>query len=214
MLASLSSSSADVASSMITTSGGLIEKAGEREALLLPALQREAPLRAFVEPAFKMRQAASLQGRLQHRVVTVASPFGPARAVRNGPSGINGRCSRNAMRAPIGFSMTPLPHGHRPAIARTSVLFPVPDAPRISTFCPRANSISAPAISMRPPGSAILRCFSLIEPSRLSSSTNPIKADLFVPAVDPVERLGQLHDTLSRCQPLRDPYRVVGQPIE
>ncbi len=55
-----------------------------------------------------------------------------------------------------GVNMSPLPQGHNPAIARMSVLFPVPESPLIKTLSPGDIMASALSIMSLPSCSAML----------------------------------------------------------
>jgi hypothetical protein len=59
------------------------------------------------------------------------------------PIGIYGRCGRKNTFAPRRISIFHFPQGQSPAIARTSVLFPVPASPAISTRSPGIVETSA-----------------------------------------------------------------------
>ena len=58
---------------------------------------------------------------------------------------------------PIGLKIAPVPHGHRPAMARMSVLLPVPDLPLMRTFSPFSIATSAPSMRTLPFAWAIER---------------------------------------------------------
>ena len=61
-----------------------------------------------------------------------------------------GRCGTKATLAPAGSRMRPSPQGHRPAMARMSVLFPDPDSPPSSTRSPGLTLMSTSSITTRP----------------------------------------------------------------
>ena len=100
-------------------------------------------LGVFIEPVEEMAQPDFLDRLTDDGIVH--------RLGRRGDRSRHGAACRAARTAAAAsrtarsnlIRISPPPHGHRPAIARTSVLLPVPDSPTTSTFSPGAISISA-----------------------------------------------------------------------
>ena len=109
--------------------------------------------------------------------------------------------------------MLPSPHGHRPAIARTSVLLPVPDSPATSTRSPAAIATSASLTTAVPSSSVTERsCSRSAAPSvrraRCGRRRRPLGA------LQGVERDHQRGDAAGRGGPVGEPRIVVDQPVE
>ena len=118
------------------------EHAGKREPLFFAAGEDVFPLGVFIQPVEHMAQPHGLDRltddglvqRLRRERIGHGTAQGAERHVR--------LLRHQEQPGIVDQDLSP-PQGHRPAIARTSVLLPVPDAPTTRTFSPGAISISA-----------------------------------------------------------------------
>ena len=181
----MSTSSAAVASSITITGRPLDQQARDGDALALAARQDLLPALGLVEPVGEMAEAGGLQrlDGLRRRRACRRRRDRPARRAA-------GRAARRcapARRRPWrrrGIWMRPSPHGHKPAIARTSVLLPVPDSPPSSTRSPGRDvelgvGDHHPAVAMhdrevRRCGSSLSALFSILIGPTLSSLSSTL----------------------------------------
>ena len=116
--------------------------------------------------------------------------------------------------APAAIWTLPSPHGHRPAMARTSVLLPVPDSPATSTRSPGTISTSA---SFDDRGAVVERDREVGEAQRRAGSSPRSMRPTPSPclgALQSVERHHQRGDAAGRRGPVGKPGIVVDQPVE
>ena len=115
--------------------------------------------------------------------------------------------------APGASVISPSPHGHSPAIARTSVLLPVPDSPATSTFSPNCTVTSASSTTTVPSESAT---DTSLQPDRGAVAFGAAdRAGLaLLDAIQPVERDQQVRGAPRRRGPFGEPRIVVDDPVE
>jgi hypothetical protein len=111
----------------------------ESDPLLLARGELERPARGLVEAPGELREPHGLERLAQRRIVDAPAGIGKLTTFRSVPIGRYGRCGRKRIRASSAARTSPRPNGQMPAMARTSVLFPEPDAPPSSTVSPRKS---------------------------------------------------------------------------
>src|SRR5439155_6537633 len=109
-----------------------------------------------------------------------------------------GTCGRNSTRPCSGRRISPRPNGQMPAIARNSVLLPVPDGPVIRTASPRVTDTLTPPRSGWPFGSTRSTCS---RESRLGARRDADPADLVPDARD---RVAEADEPINDRAPLGD----------
>ena len=115
-----------------------------------------------------------------------------------------------------GWKLTlPPPHGHSPAMARTSVLLPVPDSPATSTRSPGSITTSVSSTTAVPSSSVTERSsrLSIASPSVSPRLMRPMPSPL-LGALQPVERHHQRGDAARAGVPVGEPRIIVDQPAE
>ena len=115
-----------------------------------------------------------------------------------------------------GWKLTlPPPHGHSPAIARTSVLLPVPDLPATSSRSPGSITTSASPTTAVPSSSVTDRSLQAEHGVALGlAALDAADAVAALGALEPVERHHQRGDAPRAGVPVGEPRIIVDQPAE